>query len=128
MTMSSSTDDTAAAINPVVIQALADRPPRSLADVASIYARLLQAVEQLWQEREQRARLDGRTAGPLPMPALESLRQVFHGPDSPPSIAMLPYGDLGLLPDRPSQAKLQELRDAVQKWLTTGAGSSAPEP
>ena len=54
--------------------------------------------------------------------------QVFHGPDSPPSIAMLPYGDLGLLPDRPSQAKLQELRDAVQKWLTTGAGSSRQSP
>jgi hypothetical protein len=36
---------------------------------------------------------------------------------------MLPYGDLGLLPDRPSQAKLQELRTAVQKWLTTGPGA-----
>jgi hypothetical protein len=38
---------------------------------------------------------------------------------------MLPYGDLGLLPDRPSQAKLQELRNAVQNWLTTGPGAPA---
>jgi len=62
---------------------------------------------------------------PLPVPALESLRQVFHGPDSPPNFVVLPDGDLGLLPDRPSQAKFQELRDAVQKWLTSGPGAPA---
>ncbi len=110
-------------INPVVIEALADRPPRSLAEVASVYAQLLHGVEQLWQESEQRAVLNGRPAGSLPIPALESLRQVFHGPHSPPSIAMLPYGDLGLLPDRASQARLKELRDAVQTWLTSGPGA-----
>ena len=71
----------------------------------------------------RRAVLDGRTPEALPEPALESLRQVFYGPDSPPNVVMLPYGDLGLLPDRPSQAKLQELRNAVQNWLTTGPGA-----
>ena len=50
---------------------------------------------------------------------------MFYGPDSPPNVVMLPYGDLGLLPDRPSQAKLQELRNAVQNWLTTGPGAPA---
>jgi hypothetical protein len=112
-------------INPVVARALADRPPRSLTEAASIYAHLLEDVEQVWQDAERRAALDGRTPGSLPVPALESLRQVFHGPDSPPEVAVLPYGDLGLLPDRPSQAKLQELRNAVQKWLTTGPGAPA---
>jgi hypothetical protein len=38
---------------------------------------------------------------------------------------MDPFGELALLPDRPSQAKLQELRNAVQKWLTTGPGAPA---
>ena len=75
--------------------------------------------------RVRRAALDGRAPEPLPDPALESLRQVFYGPDSPPNVVMLPYGDLGLLPDRPSQAKLQELRNAVQNWLTTGPGAPA---
>jgi hypothetical protein len=115
--------DSAESINPVVIQALAACPPRSLADVARVYARLLRSVDLLWQDGDRRARLDGRIAGSLPIPALESLRQVFHGPDSPPDIAMLPYGDLGLLPDRPSQARLKELRDAVQNWLTSGPGA-----
>jgi hypothetical protein len=112
-------------INPVLARALAGRPPRSLAEAASLYASLLEDVERIWQDAERRAALDGRTPGPLPVPALESLRQVFHGLDSPPNIVMLDYGDLGLLPDRPSQAKLQELRNAVQKWLTIGPGAPA---
>ena len=107
------------------MQALAARPPRSLAEAAETYGRLLNGVDQIWQDRVRRAALDGRVPEPLPDPALESLRQVFHGPDSPPNVIMLPYGDLGLLPDRPSQAKLQELRNAVQNWLTTGPGAPA---
>ena len=110
-------------INPVVLQALSTRRPGSLKDVALVYGRLLNGVDQLWQERVCRAALDGRAPEPLPDPVLEALRQVFHGPDSPPNVVMLPYGDLGLLPDRPSQAKLQELRNSVQNWLTTGAGA-----
>jgi hypothetical protein len=98
---------------------------RSLAEVAQIYGQLLNGVEQTWQERVCRAELDGRVPEPLPDPALESLHQVFHGPDSPPGVVMLPYGALGLLPDRPSQAKLQELQNAVQNWLTTGPGAPA---
>jgi hypothetical protein len=115
--------ETGQTINPLIARSLAAQPPQSLVEAAQIYGKLLNAVEQMWQERVDRAVLDGRTPEPFPEPALESLRQVFHGPDSPPNVVMLPYGDLGLLPDRPSQAKLQELRNAVQTWLTTGPGA-----
>ena len=67
--------------------------------------------------------LNGREPAPLPDPALEQLRQVFHGPDAPADVPMAPFGDLALLPDRPSQAKLQELRTAVQDWLVKGPGA-----
>ena len=117
--------DAARPINPVVVQALAARPPRSLAEAAQVYGQLLGSIERIWQDAVHRATLDGRMPEPLPVPALESLRQVFHGPDSPPNVVVLPDGDLGLLPDRPSQAKLQELRNAVQKWLTSGPGAPA---
>ncbi len=117
--------DSSRAVNPVILRELFARLPGSLAEVAQAYGQLLNGVEGQWQERVCRATLEERTAGPLPEPALESLRQVFHGPDSPPEVVMLPYGDLGLLPDRPSQAKLQELRNAVQNWLTTGPGAPA---
>jgi hypothetical protein len=115
----------ATSVNPAILQALAAHLPDSMCEVARVYGKLLNDVDQLWEERVRRAELDGRVPEPLLDPALESLRQVFCGPDSPPSVVMLPYGDLGLLPDRPSQAKLQELRNSVQNWLTTGPGAPA---
>jgi Protein of unknown function (DUF1553) len=78
--------------------------------VARIYGRELNRVETCGQE----------TA-----PELEELRRVFHGTDSPVDVPLDPFGELALLPDRPSQAKLKELRDALQKWLTEGPGAPA---
>ena len=110
--------------------------PRSMADVARIYGDVLNRVEALWQDAAHCADAGRAGARPAPVPALESLRQVFHGPDSPPEVPMDPFGDLALLPDRPSQAKLKELRNALQKWLTEGPGAppramsleDSPEP
>ncbi len=110
-------------INPIIARSLAEGSPRSLTEVARIYGEVLNRVESLWQDAARRASIEGRAPGPLPVPALESLRQVFHGPDCPPEVPMDPFGELALLPDRPSQAKLQELRNALQKWLTTGPGA-----
>ncbi len=81
-----------------------------MADVARIYGRELNRVEALRQ---------------MTAPELEELRRVFHGADSPADVPLDPFGELALLPDRPSQAKLKELRDALQKWLTEGSGAPA---
>jgi mono/diheme cytochrome c family protein len=110
-------------VNPLLVAALAEQPPTSLAEAARTYARLLNRVEPIWQDFARRAALNGHPDTTLPDPVLEELRQVFHGPDSPPEIAMNPFGDLDLLPDRPSQAKLQELRNTVINWRATGAGA-----
>ena len=123
-------------VNPILMRALADRSPHSLAEVAKIYGEVLNRIEKIWQDTALRATREGRIPAPLPVAAMESLRQVFHGPDSPPQIPIDPFGILGLFPDRPSQAKLQELQNAVQKWLTSGPGAppraitleDAPEP
>jgi hypothetical protein len=101
------------------------QPPNSLAGAARTYAKLLLNVDQLWQDVERRAALNGRAPEPLPEPALEALRLVLCGPDSPLDVAMGPFGELALFPDRPSQAKLQELRNSLQNWLTTGPGAPA---
>ncbi len=69
-------------VNPVIAQALIDQAPRSLAETAQIYARVLGDAEPLWQDAVGRAKLDARTPEPLPVPALESLCQVLHGPDA----------------------------------------------
>jgi mono/diheme cytochrome c family protein len=100
--------------NPLICRALTDHPPKKLTDVAQQYATVLHAVEKKCKESKQ---------VPLPDAAEEQLRLVFHGPDAPPNVALLPYGDLSLLPDRASQSKLQELRKALEKWRATGPGA-----
>jgi hypothetical protein len=111
-------------VNPLVAGAFAERPPKTLAEAAQRYADLLNAAEGLWQRQLQEAASAKRQAPvKLSEPALEDLRQVFHGPDAPANVALLPYGDLSLLPDRPSQAKLQELRKAVEQWRASGPGA-----
>jgi hypothetical protein len=118
-------------INALVAKAFADKPPKTLAEVARRYSGLWNAADQLWQEQLQRAISSTKIPHPksqietrkLSDPAQEELRQCFYGPDSAPNVAMNPFGDLDLLPDRPSQAKLQELRKAVETWRATGPGA-----
>jgi hypothetical protein len=112
------------AVNPLVRRAFAGKPPRTLAEVAHRYGELLNQTDKAWQTAIKQAIESKKPLPPaLPDPAEEELRQVFHGTESPTNIAMNPVGDLDLLPDRPSQAKLQELRKAVETWRTTGAGA-----
>jgi hypothetical protein len=111
-------------INPLVARTLSEHPPRSLADAARVYGKLLNEVEKVWQEAGRAASNKATPAG-LPDLAREQLRQVFHGPDAPPDLPLVPFGDLALLPDRPSQAKLQELRKPVEEWVVKGPGAPA---
>jgi hypothetical protein len=111
-------------INRLAAKTFADKPPRTLAEAAQRYGELLNAVDRLWQATvKQAAAAKQPPPTVLPDPAQEELRQVFYGPDGPPNVAMNPVGDLELLPDRPSQAKLQELRKAVETWRATGPGA-----
>jgi hypothetical protein len=111
-------------VNPLVARALREKPLQTVAEAAQRYAEVLHRVEGRWQvlvALTVAAGLPPPTR--LPDPAEEELRQVFYGPDSPANVAMNPVGDLDLLPDRPSQAKLQELRNAVESWRATGPGA-----
>ena len=110
-------------VNPLVARALTDSPPRSLADAAKVYARLLNATEFLTRDHDRRAALNGSPPGPLPVAAHQQLREVFHGPDAPPDASPTALSNLELLPDRPSQAELQKLEKAVETWRTGGPGA-----
>src|SRR5262249_58598328 len=55
--------------------------------------------------------------------AEEELRQVFHGPGAAPNVPASLFGELALLPDRPSQAQLQKFRKDVEQWRATGPGA-----
>jgi len=111
-------------INPLVARAFAEKPPLSMKAVAQLYGELLNRTEKTWQETVQHA-----AAAKMPPPAAlsdppsEELRQVFHGSASAPDVAPTVFSELELLPDRASQGKLQELRKAVEKWRSEGAGA-----
>jgi hypothetical protein len=108
-------------INPLVADAFAGKPCKDMADASRRYGAVFNRVDRLWQ---QTVTTRGASAvRQLPDRAEEELRQVFYGPDAPPNVPVPPLGDLALLPDRPSQAKLQELVKALETWRATGPGA-----
>jgi mono/diheme cytochrome c family protein len=113
--------DPARPINPLVRQLFVARPPNDMAETARRYGELLNGVDKVW--RQLQAARGTRAIQKLPDPAEEQLRQVFYGADAPPNVPLPPLGDLALLPDRPSQARLQELVKALETWRATGPGA-----
>ncbi|MFN4261301.1 MAG: PSD1 and planctomycete cytochrome C domain-containing protein [Gemmataceae bacterium] len=111
-------------IHPHVARRFAEQPPTSIQEAAQRYSDLLNEVEQTWQEELRKA-----AAANVPPPTAladpdkEVLRQVFHAPEAAPNIPLVPGGDLSLLPDRPSQAKLKELLKEVETWRMNGPGA-----
>ncbi len=110
-------------INRLVARAFAEHPPGSLAEAAQVYSRVLNEIERRHREEAVWTAVSGAAPTAAPDPAAEELSRVFHGPDAPPDVPLNPYGDLALLPDRPSQGKLVELRNAVVTWRSTGPGA-----
>jgi hypothetical protein len=113
---------TGPAINALVAKAFAGKPPGTMKDAAQRYGELLNKVDKEWQAHLEAGRRTGKEPEFLSRPAMELL-QVFYGPEAPPRVPLSAYGDLGLLPDRASQARLQELRKAFETWRTTGPGA-----
>jgi hypothetical protein len=110
-------------VNPLVARAFSRQPPKTLAEAAQCYSALFNAADKRWQQALVKAAWSGAMPARLPDTAQEQLRQVFYGPESPPNVAMAPFGDLDLLPDRPAQAKLQELVKQVETWRASGPGA-----
>jgi hypothetical protein len=91
--------------------------------VAQRYGELLNRVEKTWSEAVKQATAAKKPPRALPDPVQEALRQVLHGAEAPPDVPPGLMSELELLPDRPSQGKLQELRKAVEKWRAEGKGA-----
>jgi hypothetical protein len=96
---------------------------KNFADAAGIYGELLSAVDGEWRAfvKSVSPAFPPRS---LPNREKEVLRQVLYGPECPPMYPYNPLGDLAVFPDRPTQAKLQELLKAVETYRA--AGPDAP--
>ncbi len=120
-TLSTLASDPKTPVNPVILRALTEAHPSSLAEAAEVYGRVLNANETIWQDYARRAVLNGSPATAHPDPAREELRQVFHGPNSPVFLPPRPNrGDLTLLPDRASQGKYRELLKDLEEFRIKG--------
>jgi hypothetical protein len=112
-------------LNPLVLAALREKPPKSMAEAAQRFGEILARVDRKWQETLKPAQA---TDKPLPKrlddPAEEELRLVLYGDGTPPSVAkVFDWGFLSLLPDRPSQAEFEKLLKAMESWAMSGPGA-----
>jgi hypothetical protein len=116
--------DPAKSFNLLVCRALQQHPPKTLSEAAKLYSEVLNGVENTWQETVKQC-IEAKQPLPKAMAdaAQEEARQVFHGPNTPPTLAFGGFNDLELLPDRPAQGKLQEFRKAVDDWRAKGTGA-----
>jgi Protein of unknown function (DUF1553)/Protein of unknown function (DUF1549)/Planctomycete cytochrome C len=92
------------------------QPPNTMAEVANRYAGLLGNAQ---------ARMDASmlAGGVAQLPVDPDVRDVLKDASFPPNIMVGDYGDLDLLPDRPSQDVLQKLRKEMEQWRATGPGA-----
>jgi hypothetical protein len=119
--------------HPLVLRAFQENPPKSLKETAQRYAELVNSIENADRRRLALPKLlkalgfcpstVESTAPVRPDAATDALRQVVHGPDSPPNWPLHAIDDLALFPDRAGQGKLQELRKAVEEWRIKGPGA-----
>lgn len=117
--------DPAKGLNPLVAQALKEKPPQKLSDVADRYGELIKTVDSEWQALLQAATAANQAPPTaLPDPYKEELRQVVYGSDAPTNVPVSVIGDLDLLPDRAAQGTLRELRKAIETFRS--AGPAAP--
>jgi hypothetical protein len=112
-------------VNPIVAQALREKPVKSLDEAARRYGEVLSRVDRKWTDAVQQAQASGKPApAALPEAAEEELRLVFYGEGAPANVAkVFDWGFLSLLPDRPSQAEFEKLLKEVEAWAMTGPGA-----
>src|SRR5262249_14840218 len=104
-------------VHPLVRRAFR-APPRSLAEVANTYSALLNEADS----RQAAAVLAGGPASVRIDPVEADLWAIVRDPDYPPNVTVSDYGDLDLLPDRPSQDELKRLRAEVEQGGAPGPG------
>ena len=93
-----------------------EKAPLSMGEVATRFSEIL---------ADTQAKLDASfLAGASGMLSVDAdIGAIIRDPDYPPNIVVGDYGDLDLLPDRPSQGEVQKLRKEVEQWRSTGAGA-----
>jgi len=113
-------------VNARVAEAFKDAAPTTMAEVAEVYRRVLQRAERAWTDWfAAQTQITQKTgSGPaLPLAlqdgALEQVRQLLFGADTP---ANVPVGDLQTLGDVPLRDNITNRRNALARVKATHPG------
>ena len=110
-------------VNPLVLQAFAGDPPRSMRDVAERYGRVFSSVDRAWRDAVKTAATNP-TAPPVALdPNQEPIRQVLYGPDSPASIPNGAVVDLEWFFDEGTREALAKLQGEIDRWIIKSPGA-----
>ncbi len=107
-------------LNPLVIKALTQEPPKSMSELARLYSELLKEVDQLWQQALTDAENRGEPPQGLSDPVQEQVRRVLYGDDSPTDVPA--EGKPGVVQgidtffDEASVDQLRELKESLLQW------------
>ena len=112
-------------INPILREKLAAASPKTMDELADLYAGVLRDVNAQWLSLLKQAEGAGAPAPKqLADASAEQLRQTLYGPDAPADAPLkLDWGFLSLFPDRPTQGEYKTLLKAVEDWSATGAAA-----
>ena len=105
-------------LNSVVVRALADAPPNSLADVATRFGELFQQAEARWFETLK----TDPSAKQLADADWEELRQLLFGDESP-SVIRLTEVEEFLFVDTTTQNQLHDQQRQVEDWVASAGAA-----
>ncbi len=105
-------------MNSIVVRALADAPPSSLADVASRFGELFQQAEARWRETLK----TDPAAKQLPDADWEELRQLLFGDEAPSVIALADVEEF-LFVDTTTQNQLHDQQRQVEDWVASAGAA-----
>lgn len=107
--------------NPALAEALAKEPPRSISELAQVYAKVFAKVDRVWRDHSASSNAAPRMADA----ALESIRQVFHGPESPLAVPPGAVVEIEWYFDEPTRVELSKLQAEIDRWLIKISPSNA---
>ena len=101
-------------VNPVIVEALQQTLPASLADLAKAYGDLLHDSQQRWETARQK----DATRATLPDPHWEAIRQLMMGEHSPLTLSLDDVEEF-LFVDATTQQQLHAQQRLVTDWIAS---------
>jgi len=112
------TTDSAHPLNPKIARAIATTQP-TMRDVALAYGNVFKEADSAWRALKK----SDAKATVLPDPALEELRHVLYGPESPAVVPPGSFADIEFFFDEGGREQIFKLQGEIDRWIISAAGA-----